>query len=829
MIAASVLAEPFRCVSGKCTAWPLPMAVLLLSFALRGQSGDLDKNLAKSHYLAAEAYMRDNEVLKARPYYCDASKEDPTNSKYQKKCVETSKSASRIMLDSGRHEESRDPAKAMSFLEEALKYDKSNTDASQAVTDLTKQIDAAKAELEKARVLLDRGELSAAEASLKSLDLYRNALGSYHSVQDYLTTCRAAVEAEHIWSRGDWATAIQTIVSVEHSPYRSSPFIAGACSRLRHEISEDRLRAALALPVTSPLERMNRMKAVDEAARIDQSNAHAGGVRDTERAELVRVISSIPNPAGHLPSSAARVLLERLIGIEGLMGSDPAFVQQRDETRGRAYPFLKVRIAVDDPQGCLPSISATGLKSAIQKALTPYVATVERSFDLEIRLAMPSCNGVDMPRDSVQKANSTYTAATNQMANPAYTTLQNSLAAAEADLNRAAAAYSQNPSVVNAYVLGRARRQVNDLQAALYTTPPYASQDVMQQYQYDKFEAYREYGIAANLQFEAPAVGFVGERKVSALDEGRAPGISGVLAQDHSGVKNIEPALPKVADLAGRALSDFSDKIDIASRELLAEYLGPTILDHDQSPTDRLAFLLDFCAIAKGTKYEYRPDRLALENALIGGSDQLPDFLDSVSLPTPRRDVAGTHRPAPSKKLDLQAAIAGVVGLETDARKSGTGFFATPNCLVVTNAHVVEGAETIVLRDSSNKIYVAQIAERDENRDLALLTSNAKSCTPLTLGNSDDATVGQDVYAIGNPLGLAGTVTRGIVSAVRSTPDTSYIQIDATINPGNSGGPLLNTEGAVIGITTFKVRGFEGLNFAIAVNEIKRAFRRALQ
>jgi serine protease Do len=95
----------------------------------------------------------------------------------------------------------------------------------------------------------------------------------------------------------------------------------------------------------------------------------------------------------------------------------------------------------------------------------------------------------------------------------------------------------------------------------------------------------------------------------------------------------------------------------------------------------------------------------------------------------------------------------------------------------------------------------------------------------LPLGNSDAATIGQDVYAIGNPLGLTGTVTKGIVSAIRSASGRSYIQLDATINPGNSGGPLLDTDGAVIGVTTFKIRGIEGLNFAIAAHEIKNTFQ----
>jgi serine protease Do len=126
-------------------------------------------------------------------------------------------------------------------------------------------------------------------------------------------------------------------------------------------------------------------------------------------------------------------------------------------------------------------------------------------------------------------------------------------------------------------------------------------------------------------------------------------------------------------------------------------------------------------------------------------------------------------------------------------------------------------------------LYVGKVLSQDADRDLALLSTNARSCTFLPLGDSKNAAIGNEIYAIGNPLGLSGTVTRGIISGLRSrSSGVSYIQIDASINPGNSGGPLLNQTGHVVGVTTFKVSGFEGLNFAVASNEIGNAFGRFL-
>src|SRR5262249_3340717 len=154
---------------------------------------------------------------------------------------------------------------------------------------------------------------------------------------------------------------------------------------------------------------------------------------------------------------------------------------------------------------------------------------------------------------------------------------------------------------------------------------------------------------------------------------------------------------------------------------------------------------------------------------------------------------------------------------------TGSGFFVTPACLVVTNAHVIEGSETIILKTSSKKIHIGQILARDEGRDLALIRSNASSCSPLALGEAENAKVGEEVYAVGDALGvLTGTVTRGIISAIRTTRSGIHIiQLDAAINPGNSGGPLVDRKGSVLGVNTFKLWNTQGLNFAISSSEIR--------
>lgn len=162
----------------------------------------------------------------------------------------------------------------------------------------------------------------------------------------------------------------------------------------------------------------------------------------------------------------------------------------------------------------------------------------------------------------------------------------------------------------------------------------------------------------------------------------------------------------------------------------------------------------------------------------------------------------------------------------------GSGFILDRAGHVLTNFHVVDGANRgIQVLLSNKKTYSAKVIGTDRVHDLALLQIDAPNLEPVTLANSSELAVGQEVYAIGNPFGLSGTMTRGIISSIRSiktsdgAPIEDAIQTDAAINPGNSGGPLLNSRGEVIGINTMIAsNGAEqssGIGFAIPINTAK--------
>jgi S1-C subfamily serine protease len=160
----------------------------------------------------------------------------------------------------------------------------------------------------------------------------------------------------------------------------------------------------------------------------------------------------------------------------------------------------------------------------------------------------------------------------------------------------------------------------------------------------------------------------------------------------------------------------------------------------------------------------------------------------------------------------------------------GTGFIIDRDGHVLTNYHVIQDAREVWVTLHNRKKYRATIVGTDRAHDLAIIQIKAPDLVPMTLGDSTNLQVGQKVYAIGNPFGLSGTLTRGIVSSIRQVeePDgmviEEAIQTDAAINPGNSGGPLLNWHGEVIGINTMiasSVGQSAGIGFAIPINTAK--------
>jgi hypothetical protein len=168
---------------------------------------------------------------------------------------------------------------------------------------------------------------------------------------------------------------------------------------------------------------------------------------------------------------------------------------------------------------------------------------------------------------------------------------------------------------------------------------------------------------------------------------------------------------------------------------------------------------------------------------------------------------------------EIVARTAAAVVLIRTSNSAGAGFFVTQD-LLLTNAHVVNRQSFVSVRLAGGETLQGRVERTSPDLDLAVVRVSTRPGANqiLQLGSADPVLPGQEVLAIGSPLGLQNTVTRGIVSAVRHTGGVELIQTDAAINPGNSGGPLLDRDGRVIGVATLKVmRGAESLGFAVAI------------
>jgi S1-C subfamily serine protease len=208
---------------------------------------------------------------------------------------------------------------------------------------------------------------------------------------------------------------------------------------------------------------------------------------------------------------------------------------------------------------------------------------------------------------------------------------------------------------------------------------------------------------------------------------------------------------------------------------------------------------------------------------------------DNEELPTV--DVVKALTPS-VVQIVTQAQVAGFRNRPISTSDLGTGVVLDKQGHILTNNHVIEGAQRITVTLNTGASYPADVVGTDPSRDLAVIHINADGLQPAKLGNSAELQVGQDLIAIGYALGLEGgpTVSKGVVSALGRSIDadaqttmTNLIQTDAAINPGNSGGPLVNTHAEVVGINTAIIQNTEGIGFSISIDDAKVVAERLIK
>src|SRR5690606_33619026 len=166
-------------------------------------------------------------------------------------------------------------------------------------------------------------------------------------------------------------------------------------------------------------------------------------------------------------------------------------------------------------------------------------------------------------------------------------------------------------------------------------------------------------------------------------------------------------------------------------------------------------------------------------------------------------------------------SLPAVVTVETRSG-TGSGFFIHPEGYFLSNEHLVRGQQQVTAVLLSGERVGARVVFSDSRSDVAVLLLERRNVPTLRLADADALVVGDEVYAIGAPLALSHSVTRGIVSGVRQHEDIELLQTDAAVNPGNSGGPLVNERGEVVGMITFRVVDSDGIAFAVSSPSLAR-------
>ncbi len=790
----------------------------------------------KEHYKKGEELLKQKQLFSAYDEFKLAASSDSSSKKYQKKVVEVGRQASRAAQEEALKFTTSDPATCEKWLDRAVQYDAANDSATHELASVRGAIRAARSKAQETKQLLDKGEVQTAEIILISLRQSKSAIPDFMDLEKEMLGVKAAKGAETNLERHQYKLAMGQIEEAQREA-PNCPFVLDVSKKVRRAESDNILQDSKQYSSGSMSNLMHVLQLADYSSRVDETNDRATEMRQSASHQLAELIlGPASSSRSGQPTTNPRVSLERLSIAEPWIQQDSRFTSTKTTLMAQAYPVLHVRVEIENSTNCPNDINQEAIRQNIFEGLGHVAKADREGWTLTFRVESPSCSQTDVPKQSVQQVNSTYVAGYNQVPNPVYVQLQQALSSAQIELTRAEINNQNNPNFGTGFALGMARGRVNRLQRQLSATAPYLQQEILQQYQFEKFVAVRSCHLESVLQVYAKPgkKSFASEQTVTAIVEDSHEGTAGVLPQDKSGQNNLQPVLPPIEQCKARVSSDYLNKLKNGARELAAGFFAAAALDRQLDSDQRLASSMYVFDLASGTQYEALKsnDALKIRDATVEEAARSTTLLDSLDLPVLKQisfQNADSSDNGPVENV-LEHAMEGVVEIETDSGALGSGFFFTSACMVLTNHHVIQGAETIILRTSARKLYTAQVLAKDEQRDLALLSTNAHTCNFLELEEAEKPHVGQEVFAIGSPLGLSGTVTRGIVSAMRTTSSgIHYIQLDATINPGNSGGPLLSRSGKVLGINTFKLRGFEGLNFAVLSSEIRSSFGRFLK
>jgi len=543
---------------------------------------------SKAYFKAGEQALAAGNTFEAYDDFQAAVYLQPSNRKYIAKKQEAAKLASARADDLGQTQLAKDIKEAKTWFEAALKYDPGNATASQHLAELNRTISEARDKAVNAIRKLKTGEVVAAEQDLSGLTRFREVVPEMEAADKELHADRLIDQAHSEWAAGNQVAALKTGSQAELQSSPDNVYVATQAKTIRAEISDSILKDAPTSPA-SLKDTVRVLQLSENALLVDSTNAKAMKLKMEQAPRLASLLMDFTQTGlvGVSPESA-RIHVELLRRYEKWINSDERYTPTAERLVKASYPAVNVRLVVNDSENCT-SASKQSIADAIHQSLGRVAQLSESGSDMVIRIKKIVCSSSDVPMNNVQPVNSTYVAAYTQLANPAYLQLEEQLGSAQQELNRAEYNYSVNQNFFTGWALGAARRKVNQLQSALAATTPYSNQEVVQQYQYQRFDAVRQFQVEAVVEGDYEHGKSLGEQTIQSLIEDRKSGIAGVLPQDKSGAHNFQPSLMSMDECAEAAWRDFRQKAASAVRDQVAVVLAKRAMAVTQNSRDQLA------------------------------------------------------------------------------------------------------------------------------------------------------------------------------------------------------------------------------------------------
>jgi Trypsin-like peptidase domain len=745
----------------------------------------------------------------------------PTGSK---KCVEMKRSANQILVADWRQHLSKQPADNLPEIERALAQIARGGDDT-----VGPQLANVRAKLQD---LKDNGAAlvkqlhdnqGAVPLSMPAdLATYRPYVPELAEVERELALHRELIAAKQLQAEGKTAEAIKSLNALKPNPEVSAvrSEIETAAATEISQVIESGLAADSWDGVVKAAEQVGRpeLLLLPEADRNRLQEKIAESLKR-------RIQPLIPSGADR----SATMAVTRVIAAKLPSNAQPSLDWSALGLNPPGILFSAEASAIHE--SCL-DLNQAGVVAKLRESLPPFLqegagGTIKVAIE-NVRCASETTAAGEEP------INSTYVASQQQITNPEYVRVQALLQQAQQQLANLRTQNALNPAqgawaaAAQSLSESLAQTRVNSLAQQLNATPPFQSQPVVLSYTPYRYYVQRIVAMKAVLSVSDQLTGYADAVTLTADTTAKADGLRGVLPADRSNFSNRTPNLPSDSALIGQASAELFK--DAAAR--LSQYAGELASNRAQHAARAKQPVVAAGYALLATDFGVTPEPQGPLASLLQQTQTVPiEKLSELKLPTvPARNapvtkpVVRSAPPVTSRAGMLEQALSSVVTVSTE-QGSGSGFFVGTKGLVVTNAHVVEGATRIIVRTRSKDSVLAKIVKLSLADDLALLTTVGLDAPGLPLGQGETAAIGQDVIAIGSPMGLEGTVTRGIISGIRQIGGIPYLQTDAPINPGNSGGPLLSERGEVLGVNTWKLaKQAEALGFAISVDRMKSVF-----